>query len=692
MSYTCRYPHLFTPIRLGNTVFRNRYFAAPVGYEYLTSQNYPLDETVAFFERKAIGGPATVNYGSAAVDSKRGVIGLTNPYLDDPTALPALYRVASAINRHGAVAAIELQHCGPYSYICAQRGNQIYGAVDGVNPLGQFVPAMPEEVIEETIEAYANAAAFAKFCGFGLVTVHAGHGWLLNQFLDPNVNDRKDRWGGSLENRCRFPLAVVERIKQKCGRGFPVDLRISGATGYEGGYEIDEGIAIARQFDGKVDLIHVSAGSHEVAEVFTVTHPSMFLPDGANVHLAVEVKKHLQLTPVGTVGALGDPAMMEEIIASGKADVILTARAMLADPDLPKKARDGRTDEIRPCIRCFECFAGITTKRQYRCAVNAEIGFEQDTLHEVTSRPRSARRKRVLVAGGGVAGMQAALTAVERGHDVVLCEKGGRLGGALRCEDEVPFKRLLREYLDYQERMVRRAPIDVRLGANVTADVAAAVDADVIVAALGARACVPDLPGIDRQGGGGGQGPNVLGAEEAYRRPDRVGAKAVILGGGLSGIELAIFLSGLGRSVTILEMMETLSDGGNPVHGLALANEIKRYAVQVSTATLATEVNDQGVVGEYVGDRFTLPPCPTVQAAVLNSTSFSRSIRGDAEMGSRTLFPADTVVYATGRLPLDEEAAALRFGAPEFYQIGDCFLARNVLEATRMGFAVARDL
>jgi 2,4-dienoyl-CoA reductase-like NADH-dependent reductase (Old Yellow Enzyme family) len=211
-----------------------------MGYEYLSSKNYPLDETVAFFERRALGGAATVSYGSGAVDSKRGVIGLSNPYLDDPTALPPLYRVASAINRHGAVAAMELAHFGANSYICAARGAQIYGAVDGVNPLGQFVPAMPEEVIEETIEAFGNAAAFAKFCGFGLVTVHAGHGWLLNQFLDPTINNRKDKWGGSLENRCRFALAVVERIKQKCGRGFPVDIRISGSTCYEGGYGIDE--------------------------------------------------------------------------------------------------------------------------------------------------------------------------------------------------------------------------------------------------------------------------------------------------------------------------------------------------------------------------------------------------------------------------------------------------------------------
>jgi 2,4-dienoyl-CoA reductase-like NADH-dependent reductase (Old Yellow Enzyme family)/thioredoxin reductase len=677
--YECRYPHLFSPIRLGNTLFRNRCFAAPVGYEYLSSRNYPIDETIAFYERKAVGGAATVNIGSAAPDSKRGVIGLSNLYLDDPTSLPPIYRLASAISRHGAVAAIELAHFGANSYICAARGNQIYGAVDGPNALGQLVPAMPEEVIEETIEAFARAAAYAKFCGFGLVTIHAGHGWLLNQFMDPKVNNRTDRWGGSLENRCRFAIAIIDRIKQTCGRGFPVDIRISGSACYEGGYDIDEGIAIAKQLDGKADMIHVSAGSHEVAEVFTVTHPSMFLPDGVNVTYAAEIKKHVK-TPVATVGALGDPELMEEIIASGKADVVLAARALMADPDMPKKARAARTDEIRPCIRCFECFAGITTKRQYRCAVNPEIGFEQDCRHAL---PATAS-KTVLVAGGGVAGMEAALTASRRGHKVVLYEKGDRLGGALRCEAKVPFKRLLSNYLDHQARMISRAPIDVRLGTGATPEIARASGADVIIAALGARPIVPKVPGVD--------GKNVLGAEEACYDPEKTGRNIVILGGGLVGIELAIFLAGLGREVTIMEMMETLSDGGNPVHGLALINEIKRYGIQVSTATKAVEINEKGVVGEYVGSAYTLPPCSTVQEAVLQSNSFNRTVRSDAEEGSRKLFQADTIVYAVGQQPLHEEADALRFCAPEFHQIGDCWIPRNIQQATRTAFAVARDI
>ena len=677
--YESKFPHLLSPIKLGDTVFRNRFFSAPVGYVYLSAKNYPLDETIAFFERKAIGGAATVNVGSGVVDSIRGCNTPYHTLLDDPTAIPPLYRLASSINRHGAVATVELQHAGGNSYSSAKSGHKIYGAVDGLNALGEFVPAMSEEIIEETIEAFANAAAFAKYCGFGMVTVHAGHGWLLNQFLDPNVNNRKDRWGGSLENRCRFPIAVIERIKQKCGRAFPIDIRISGSMCYEGGYDIDEGVAIAKQLDGKVDLIHVSAGSHEVAEVFTVTHPSMFLPDGVNVRFAAEIKKHVK-TPVGTVGALGAPELLEEIIASGKADVVFVARAQMADPDIPNKARIGKADEIRPCLRCYECFTCLATKRQYTCAVNPEIGFEQDYRHEL---PPSVK-KNVLVAGGGIAGMQAALSASQRGHRVILYEKDDRLGGVLRCEEKVPFKKLLSDYLNYQVKMLSRAPVDVKLATPVTPELAEAAGADVIIAALGSRPLMPDIRGIT--------GKNVFGAEEVYYDPEKAGQKVVIIGGGLAGTELGIFLTMLGRKVTIIEMMETLNDGGNTIHALALMNEINKYGITVSTATRAVEINENGVIGEYVGSAFTLPPCKTLQETGMESNSVGRVVRADAKEGSRALFEADTVIHATGQRPLYAEADVLRFCAPEFYQIGDCLTPKTIHQAVRMASAITRDI
>jgi 2,4-dienoyl-CoA reductase-like NADH-dependent reductase (Old Yellow Enzyme family)/NADPH-dependent 2,4-dienoyl-CoA reductase/sulfur reductase-like enzyme len=678
--YECKYPHLFSPIRLGKTLFRNRLFATPLGYCYYASRSYPLDETIAFFENLAMGGAASVNFGSTVPDSKRGSGGpLNNPALDDPGITPPLHRLASSISRHGAVATIELWHAGPNAYLSKRRGNQIYGVVDGPNAMGDFVPAMPESVIEETIEAYGAAAAFAKYCGFGMVMIHAGHGWLLNQFLDPAVNKRTDRWGGSLENRCRFPQAIVTRIKQMCGRDFPVELRISGSMCYEGGYGIDEGIAIARQFDGLVDLIHVSAGSHEVPEAFPITHPSMFLPDGVNVKYAAEIKKQVK-TPVATVGSLGDPALMEEIIASGQADVVMLGRALLADPLLPQKSRSGKTNEIRPCLRCLTCFANVLSKYEYVCAVNPEIGFEQAARHALPPPVK----KNVLVAGGGVAGMQAALTAAQRGHWVILCEKSGRLGGSLRCEEKVPFKKHLSEYLDYQVRMLSRAPVDLRLDTPVTPELARSAEADVIIAALGARPLVPDIPGINS--------PRVLGAEEVYIHPGKCGRRVVIIGGGLVGVELGIYLAGLGRQVTIVEMLESLNDGGNQCHALALNNEIKKYAIRISTATRVTEILENGLTGEYTGSTASVHRGKTVQAAAGTSNTAGKSLHSDLEPGSRQFFPADTVIYAIGQQPRQAEADELRFWAPEFYQIGDCLSAKNIQQATGMAYTIARDI
>lgn len=676
-----KYPNLLSSVRLGGAIFRNRYFSAPMGYEYLPAHNFPSDEAIAFFERKAVGGAATVNFGSAVADTKRACVGQTDLELDNPELLPALTRYASAVSVHGAVPVVELQHCGANAYFSAAKGNQIYGAFACQNSMGMEVPEMPEADILETIESYANAAAFAKHCGIGMITIHAGHGWLLNQFMSPE-NNRKDRWGGSVENRCRIVVAIIDRVHEMCGRGFPVDLRFSGTECWDGGYDISYGIELAKQLDGHADLLHVSVGCHERPEVFTITHPSMFLPDGANVKYAAEIKKHVK-TPVGTVGALNHPQQMDEIIASGQADVVFAARQGLADPDFIIKTMTGREDEIRRCIRCFECFSCDTTKRQFVCAINPEIGRERET--HFMYQHGAKFKKNILIAGGGIGGMQAALTAREKGHEVILCEKADLLGGVLRCEENVPFKKHLKDYLDQQARLVNRSGIEVRLGADVTADLAGRLHPDVIIAAVGAAPIVPMIQGIDG-------GASVIGPVDAYTHPEKLGKNITILGGGLVGIELAIYLSMLGRTCRIIEMANTLNCGGNVVHSLALSNELLKYGIEVITSTMVTEINSKGVVGEFVGDRFSLPPCPTVSRAVLQSNSLSRTIKGSAKEGERQEYEADAVVYAVGMRPRWEVAEALRFAAPEFYQLGDCTAARNIQRTTAEAFAIMSNI
>jgi NADPH-dependent 2,4-dienoyl-CoA reductase/sulfur reductase-like enzyme len=361
------------------------------------------------------------------------------------------------------------------------------------------------------------------------------------------------------------------------------------------------------------------------------------------------VKKQVS-APVATVGALSDPELMEEIIASGKADVVEVARGLLADPDLPKKARAGKSGEIRTCMRCLACFSELINTGQFFCAINPEIGREQETKMAM----RAAAKKKVLIAGGGVAGMQAALTCAERGHEVILCEKGSRLGGALLCEEKVGFKQKLEKYLRYQERMVREAGVDVRTDTAVTEEYARGIEPDAIISATGARPVVPQIPGID--------GEHVLSAEDAYLDPGKTGAAVVILGAGLVGIELAIHLSMLGKKAAIVEMADCVNDGGNFQHMKALNVEIARHGIGISLNTKAVRITDEGALCESM----------------------------DGAFGGEKLFPAETVIYAVGQAPLSAEADALRYCAPEFYEIGDCVKPKNIMNATAAAFETAR--
>ncbi|MCL2124527.1 MAG: FAD-dependent oxidoreductase [Oscillospiraceae bacterium] len=660
-----KYEKLFEPIRLGRTLFRNRIFSSPQDIYRLTSENFLDDNATMFYEVKALGGFASVCIGDMMVDTRAGH---SHPFQlrgDDVKGRGSFTRTSEAIKRHGAVAAVELNHAGKNGNVMAANEGFIYGLIDEVRPDGVEIRAMDEEWIERLIKCHADAALFAKQCGFGMITLHGGHGWLLAQFMSPRDNKRTDRWGGSIENRMRFPLAVIEAVRRAVGPDMPIEIRISGSECLDDGYDIDEGVRIAKALDGKVDLIHVSAGHHEVESASMITHPTMFLPDGVNVKYAAEIKKHVT-TPVATVGALTDPAMMEEIILSGKADVVQLGRQTLADPYLPLKARLGHEEDIDKCLRCMTCFSRSTASGIFYCAINPVIGHESDVIFGTP--PRKPRR--VLVVGGGVGGMQAALTASERGHEVILCEKTGELGGTLRCERNVPFKAKLGEYLDRQALRISKNAIEVRLNTEVTPKLAMSLRPDVIIAALGARPVVPGIPGIE----------HALMAEDVYLDPTLAGDRVAIIGGGLVGLELGVFLAGLGRTVNVVEMLPTtlastgdvetsemisnpglLEAGANIVQGVALSEELKKLPkLAISVSTKALEITTEGLAVE--------------------------------DRNGKLFIDADTVVCAVGQRPLMEEAAALYDCAPEFYQIGDCLSPKDVVTATQTAYQIARDI
>lgn len=648
----CKYPHLFTPIILGNTLFRNRIFASPTGYQNINGDGYLNEGATAYYERKAMGGAASVATFEGIVDGEFGRGGATHICLDTPNIDRNLSRIAYGIKSYGAVASLELEHTGMFanrdlSFFGASAKGIAYGPIE-CEVAGRIIRPMDEEIIQRTIRKYAAGAALAKRCGFGMVTVHAGHGWLLHQFLSPKTNSRTDKWGGpAIENRARLAIAVCDAIRKEVGPGFPIEIRISGSECYDCGYDIDEGIAIAKQLDGHVDLIHVSAGNHEVEEVFAVTHPSMFLEDGCNVKYAAEIKKHVK-TPVATVGALSDPKLMEEIIASDRADVVELARALIADPDFPNKVRSGNEHKAKKCMRCFSCFSSELTNGEPYCAINPESGRELEMKYDIPT----AIKKKVLVVGGGVGGMQAALTCLNRGHEVILCEKSSCLGGVLLCEEEVAFKKNLDYYLNQQAAAIEESDIDLRLNTEVTPEYAQKLKPDVIIAAIGAQPIKPEIPGID--------GTNVMSAQDAYTTTAKIGKRVVILGAGLVGIELGLHLISKGRKVKVIEMTDRINDGGNFLHILGLKVEINKRGLEIDFNTKAKEIKADSVVCQYA----------------------------DREKA----IDADTVIYAVGQKPLRKEAISMNFCAPEFYQIGDCVTPRNITSATSEAYMIARNL
>lgn len=665
-----KYPHLFEPITLGKTLFQNRIFAAPQDYPGVTDNRYLSEEAAYFYERKALGGCGAVCVGDMIIDSKQG---RSHPFQmrgDDFLGKANLTRTSTAIARHASVPSIELCHAGKNANLdlMAENKGYVLGPSDGIRADGAEIRQMTDQQIEDLIHMYADAAVFARQCGFGMINLHGGHGWQIHQFLSPRDNKRTDKWGGSVENRMRFPLAVIDAIRKRVGNSMALEFRMSVSECLPDGYDVDEGIGIAKLLDGKVDLINASVGHHEIDSSNMITMPSMFLPDGCNLKYAAEVKKHVK-TPVSTVGAFTSPDMMEEAIARGQADIVELGRETLADPDLPIKARLGKEDEIKPCIRCFNCFANSSIDGVFYCACNPEIGREQAAL---TAAP-AKHKKKVLVAGGGIAGMEAALTAAERGHEVVLFEKSNELGGALLCEEHIPFKKNLSIYLKRQALKVQRSNVEVNMNTALTSEIARNYQPDVIISAMGARPIVPGIKGIDRK--------NVVGAQEVYYHPEIVGEKAVVMGGGLVGLELGLYLAQNQHDITIIEMAPgTLAtppkvDGvsarmsgvmeipaGYPfIQGIAIREEMEKLDnIRIKCSTKALEATDQGLLVE------------------------------DEE--GQKLLEADTIIYAIGQKPFREKSSDLSKCAPEFYQVGDCITPRNIYYATSEAYQAAMDI
>ena len=645
------YPHLCSPITIAGKTFPHRMFSAPMGGTDITNDGCIGPKSAAFYELRAKGGAAAVTVSECMVHPATD--GSHAYHLDTAVlnSLASATYAVDAISRHGAVPSLELSHSGMYAgtYMTDKtRQHEMcqWGPSDTTRPDGVPVRALSKEQIAEIVQAYGTVAGLAKRAGFEMLMIHGGHGWLINQFLSPYFNHRTDEYGGSLENRCRFACEVLDAVRAAVGPMFPIEFRFSGSELFEGGYDLEEGVRIAQTLESCVDLLHVSAGTYQRG--FGDTHPSMFKDHGCNVYLAAEIKKHVSV-PVATIGGLNDPAQMEEIIASGKADVVYMARALLADPFLPSKVMENRSEDIVHCLRCFTCMAERAATGTRRCTVNPLIGREMEG-DEVQPAPV---KKKVLVAGGGPGGLYAAWTAARRGHSVVLCEREDKLGGILKSEIALPFKHEMYALTETYERFARNAGVEIRLNTEVTPEYVEKEAPDALIIAAGSRPLVPPIKGMDQE--------QVVVVNELYRNLDKISDKVVVMGGGLAGCECAISLGMEGKEVQLVEMRDALAPDANVRHRPLLLKEIEKQVKAVHTGFRAEEITPEGVW------------CT------------------DAN-GERHLVEGTTVICALGQRARTDVVEQLRSTAPFVRIIGDARRVSTITNAVYQGYHAALDI
>ncbi len=653
-----KYPHMFTPMTIGRLTFKNRVFAAPITTNRIVENGYPTAEGIDVYETKSRGGFATVTITESFIDHEyawrheHGLDVWSNPMTT--IHMESIMTLTEAIRAHGAVASIQLNHVGAMNHpdTIPGRKNPI-GPSAFVREDGVQVEEMTVEMMEKTAAQWAEAAWVCKSLGFQMVNLHGGHGWLLNQFISPRFNFRTDEFGGSMENRARFPIMVCDKIKEVCGKDFLIEYRMSGSERIEGGMTLEDGIEFAQLIQDHVDLIHVTSGVYQ-DHVNTKAFSSMFDKHGCNLDLAEAIKKHVHV-PVVAVGGFNGPEQIEEAIATGKCDFVAMGRQQFADPAFVNKTLMGKEDTIAPCLRC-SCFNPLSSDPGQRpipelwhCAVNP---WGQRELRW-RNAPRPMGSRKVVVIGGGVSGMYAAVTAAERGHKVTLIEKAGKLGGQLWFTEIDTDKESLLRFRDSMVARVKYAGVEVRLNTEATREMVSAMQPDAVICAVGSHPFVPPTPGIEK----------AQHALYAYTHPDEVkGKKIVIIGGGAIGCESGYFFaSEWGAKVDILEMRDDVCKDSGMSQRMALLPRMKKAGMGTHCSVTTQEVTDNGV----------------------------RFLDKD---GVEQFIEADLVLHCCGSRSNDEIVKRLEGCCPWFIVTGDAKMARTVKMATYEGFCAAMDI
>ena len=634
------YKHVFTPINVGGVTLKNRIEFAPMVCDFTNSIGEATQRYVDFVEEQAASGVALIHLGATPVDWATGADYPSELDVTDDLKENNLGLLAEAAHTHGAKLSVELVHAG--RGVNAKLIKTKWGLAPTSLPLPDqypYIKEMDQNDIERIVGCYADCAARVCRCGFDGVLIHGAHGNLIAQFLSPLTNHRVDIYGGSFENRCRFPLMILRAVRAAVRRDFIVELRISGDEMTTGGMKIDEVIEFLKIAQEHIDLVTMSAGLIVDYRAQFYTMPPYYRPRGANVPLARAVKQCPDIRiPVSVVGGI-DVDMAEQIISEGSADMVAIARGLLADPDMLKKCYRGKPEDVRPCLRCWGCAANYAGHVQ--CAVNPAVG----RVERYSRVYRADVKKKVVVIGGGVAGAEAACTLTQRGHDVVLFEKQGIIGGLLNDINKLPFKKDLLRYTEWLTRMTMNCGADIRLNTEATPELVMAENPDAIVAACGAAPSPPPISGLDRR--------NVFNVLDVDSGRKKVSGRVVVCGGGTSGCESGLALAMAGCEVTIVDKI--------PVADFASGMSI------ITRKMLIALLSDNNV--RLIGDHF------------IRSIG-EKSVLVEGRNWEYEELPADFVVEALGMKP--NRAIADRFVEliPDVFVVGDADEVGNIKRAT----------